>query len=172
MADTQEKKAPEVSRLRADEMDNLLALYASLQEMETAKRVMEARLRSIPGGWRDISMIRSVLSRLIEQLMKTIPSDKLLSLSRNVKHMSYRVYLAHPVTKPREEVIVGGNDLHTLVEKAHAWNCTLCEQDCNKCELGQALDHVMIQCRGRRESWADIRIRDDWTDEKAGGKYE
>ena len=90
-----------------------------------------------------------------------------------MRNMIYKVYFARPVNgSGPDEVIVGENDLYTLIEKAHSWNCMLCENDCNKCDLGQALDHVMIQSRGRKERWADIDMHSEWTDEKAGGKYE
>ncbi len=116
-------------------------------------------------------MVRTMLANLVQQIIRTIPAEKRLSLSRNMRNMYYKVYFVRPVngTGP-EEVIVDEKDLYLLTDKAHAWNCALCEQDCNRCDLGRALDHVMTQCRGKKERWADIDIHDEWTDRKAGGK--
>ena len=59
----EEKKArsPTITRLRADETDSVFALSACLQEIDKAKQSMEKRLKTIPGGWRDIALVRSVL---------------------------------------------------------------------------------------------------------------
>lgn len=167
MPDEKKARAPTVQRLRADETNDLFALYASLHEIDRAKQDMEKRLRSIPGGWRDVSLVRSVLSKLIDRILETVPTDKLLSLSRNMKCMSYRVYFARPVTLPHDQVIVDGDDLATLTRYAHEYSCTACDNDCNKCELGKALDHIMIQSRGHNESWSWIDCDRDYEDKDA-----
>lgn len=161
-----EKKAcpPPISRLRADETNVLFALYASLQEIDNAKRDMEKRLRTIPGAWRDISLLRSVLSKLLDRIFETIPTEKLLSLHKNMKHMSYRIYFARPVTSDPDDVIVSGEDMEVLTRYAHDYGCTACDRDCNKCDLGKALDHTMIQTRGYNESWSWIDCERDYDD--------
>ena len=164
MPDEDKKARAPTMRLRASETDSLFALYASLQEIDHAKGDMEKRIRSVPGGWRDISLIRAVLSKLIDRILETIPLEKLLALQRNMKCMSYRIYLAKPVTLPKEEVIVKGEDLATLARYAHDYSCTACDKDCNKCELGAALDHTMIQSRGHNESWSWIDCDRDYED--------
>lgn len=156
MPDDKKARAPAPLRLRSSETDALFALYASLQEIDHAKSEMEKRLRSIPGGWRDISLIRSVLSKLIDRILETVPLEKLVSLNRNMRHMTYRVYFAPPVTIPPDEVIVKGDDLAVLIRYAHSFSCTACDNDCNKCALGKALDHTMVQSRGCHESWSWI----------------
>ena len=195
MPDEDKKARAPTMRLRASETDSLFALYASLQEIDHAKGDMEKRIRSVPGGWRDISLIRAVLSKLIDRILEKarpvrtgsgctcaglthreasvllaceipekIPLEKLLALQRNMKCMSYRIYLAKPVTLPKEDVIVKGEDLATLARYAHDYSCTACDKDCNKCELGAALDHTMIQSRGHNESWSWIDCDRDYED--------
>lgn len=155
-------------RLRASETNALFTLYASLQEIDHAKDEMEKRLRAIPYGWRDISLIRSVLSKLIDQILETVPIEKLVSLSRNMRCMSYRVYFAPPVTAPPpDEVIVKAEDLAALAKYAHECTCIACDKNCNKCELGAALDHTLIQSRRRNESWSWIDCDQDYEDKDA-----
>ena len=101
---------------------------------------------------------------VIDRILETIPLEKLLALQRNMKCMSYRIYLAKPVTLPKEDVIVKGEDLATLARYAHDYSCTACDKDCNKCELGAALDHTMIQSRGHNESWSWIDCDRDYED--------
>ena len=70
MPDEDKKARAPTMRLRASETDSLFALYASLQEIDHAKGDMEKRIRSVPGGWRDISLIRAVLSKLIDRILE------------------------------------------------------------------------------------------------------
>lgn len=156
------KKSPPLMRLRSEETDYIYSLYAALQEIDNAKRDMERRFRAIPGGWRDISMLSAVLTRLMEKVIATIPPEKRMALHRNARHMTYRVYLVPPVTGlPPDEVVVKGDDLNALLKTAHSWNCFACDKNCNQCDLGKAFDHVMIQCRKRNESWAQIDMEAD-----------
>ena len=76
----QEKEALEISRLRSDEANDLFALFAALQEFEKAKDHMRQRLKAIPGGMRDMSMLYTVLSKLVGKIVQTIPPEKRLSL--------------------------------------------------------------------------------------------
>ena len=165
--DEKKTRAPTLLRLRAAETTVLFAFYASLHEIDRAKKEMEKRIRLIPNGWRDINLIQSVLTRLVDQIRKTIPPDKLSSLDRNGKRMTYRVHFTPPVTLPPDELIIKGDDLDTLVRYAHDYSCTACDKDCNKCTLGKALDHTMIQCRGRNESWSWIDCGQDYEEKNA-----
>ncbi len=165
MSEEEKARSLAVTRLRADETSSLLALYASLQEIDTAKENMEKRLRTIPGGWRDISLVRTVLSKLIDRLLGTVPIEKLQSISRNMRCMTYRIHFVRPVTLPPDEAIVNGDDLETLIRCAHNFYCVACDKDCNKCNLGKALDHTMIQCRKHNESWSWIDCETDYDDE-------
>ena len=166
MPEEDRTRAPTM-RLRATETDSLFALYASLQEIDRAKADLERRIKLTQNGWRDVSMIRSVLSKLIDKILETIPREKLVSLKRNMRSMRYRIYLARPVTMPPEQIIIDGEDMATLVKYAHDYSCIACDKDCNKCELGKALDHAMIQCRGRNESWSWIDCTKDYEDKDA-----
>ena len=154
-------------RLRSDETESMFALFAGLQELEKAMASMERRLRSIPNGWRDIRMLWSVQTKLIDKLMLTVPPEKLSSLKRNLRHMCYRIYMYHPVDVPDDEVVVADDDLKALTEYAHGYACLACENNCNTCKLGKALDHVMIQTRKYDERWSWIDCETDYTDAQA-----
>ena len=154
--DEKKVRLPTIQRLRGTELESLYSLLASLKEIRNAREAMESRLRSIPNGLRDISMLWAVLSKLIDKLIETIPADKRLSLTRNARHMVYRVYAVKPVSLPHDMAFIATNDLSALAKAAHDYACTACDNDCNKCDLGKALDHIMVQCRARNESWSWI----------------
>ena len=154
-------------RLRAEEMDDLFALHASLDQFARARADMEKRLKLIPNGKRDMAMIMAVLDKLIDKIMKTIPPEKHSTLKRNMRRMCYQIYLAHPAVRHPEEIILSGPDLEVLTRYSHGYACLGCDKDCNKCELGKALDHVMIQCRRHNESWSLIDCKQQLTDMNA-----
>ena len=163
-------------RLRSEETNDLFALCASLDQFDRAQTDMQKRLSAIPYGKRDMAMLQSVLSKLIDRIIDTIPTDKRDSLMRNMRRMCYRIYLSRPAAIPPEEVILSGTDMEVLTRYAHGYACLGCDNDCNKCELGKALDHVMIQCRGHNESWSLIDCKNELSDTNAvsveGGRYD
>lgn len=154
-------------RLRAEEMNDLFALHASLDQFDRARRDMDQRLKLVSYGKRDMAMIRAVLDTLIDRIMETIPPEKRESLKRNMRRMCYQIYLAHPAVRNPEEIIISGPDMEVLTRYAHGYACMGCDKDCNKCELGATLDHVMIQCRRHDESWSLINCREELTDRNA-----
>lgn len=156
MSDDKKARAPTITRLHSAEVNGMYMLYAAWHDFSQIKQMLEKRLRTIPGGWRDFSLVVSVMSKLIDKLLQTIPQDKLISMSRNMKHMSYRVYLVRPVTPPEDEIVVDADDLAALAKYSHQYACLACNGNCDKCSLGKALDHTMVQSRERGESWAWI----------------
>ena len=154
-------------RLRAEEVDDLFALHACLDQFDRARADMEKRPNLIPNGKRDMAMITAVLDKLIDKIMDTIPPEKRDSLKRNMRRMCYQIYLAHPAVRHPEEIILTGPDLEVLTRYSHSYACLGCDKDCNKCELGKALDHAMIQCRRHNESWSLIDCKQQLTDTNA-----
>jgi hypothetical protein len=148
----------------------VFSLFAALSEFKEARSILASRLKDIPGGTRDMAMLHAVLGKLIDKIILTIPVEKRVSMAHNMQLMFYQVYQTKPVSTPTKgSVVVDKNDFKTLLDIAHYWSCGACDKDCNKCDLGKALDHSMYQCRGKRESWSNIDLAEEWTDEKAGG---
>ena len=57
-----------VMRARKDEIDSFIAMVCALSKFAEAQETMNKRMHSIPGGWRDMRMICSVLSKLIDHI--------------------------------------------------------------------------------------------------------
>ena len=169
---TQQPRAPATARLRAEESDSLCGIYAAFSELERAKGTLDKRLDLVPNGKRDLGLAKATLLRLMERIMKTVPPDKLMSLRRNMKYMRYRVYPVPPAAMPEDETIMSASDLAVLTRYAHKYACVACDRDCNQCELGKALDHTLVQCRGPKESWTWIDPTKDYTDNDAMMKGE
>lgn len=134
-----------------------LGLMACLQEFKNAEQ-MKKRFQAIPHGWRDLRMVESVLSRLIDDLLQTYPLPKLISMQRMMPHMTYRLHFGASASKLNEdECIVTEDELHTLSVFAHE-QCKLCfDQNCDRCSLGRVLDSIRCDDRDGG-SWANIDI--------------
>ena len=66
------KNGVRVVRANSKELDRIFALFAAAQEVRMAEQQMEARLRAIPGGWRDLRLIRTLLDKLTTNLVCTL----------------------------------------------------------------------------------------------------
>ena len=157
-------RAPATARLQIEETDSLCGIYAAFSELERAKKTLDKRLSMIPNGKRDLGLVRTTLYRLVERILATVPAEKLKSLRRNMAYMHYRVYPVKPVSPPEDETVVFASDLAVLTQYAHKYACIACDRDCNRCDLGKALDHTLVQCRGPNESWTWIDPTKAYTD--------
>ena len=139
------KNGVRVVRANSKELDRIFALFAAAQEVRMAEQQMEARLRAIPGGWRDLRLIRTLLDKLTTNLVCTLQSEKLVSMRRMLPRMKFRVVCGTEATRVQEdEVILAMKDMDMLVHFAHEGNCKLClNPDCRACPLGKTLDSVL-----------------------------
>lgn len=66
--------------------------YAALRSLFGAKNALvqnykeiEDRVRLIPNGWRDLNMIMKVLDKLVLALLRTVPTEKLIAIKRELE---------------------------------------------------------------------------------------
>ena len=161
-----ESQAPlPIERLHSDEAASLFGLFAASQEIKSAMERLEKRIKLIPDALEDLSTVHAKLDTLLQRLLETIPTEKLLALKRNMQHMAFRVYMVKPVSVPRDVSLIDVDDLTTIIRSAHDFRCIACDSDCNRCDLGKALDRTMVQTRKKNESWSYVDIDKEY-DEK------
>lgn len=143
------EKRPTVIRANSRDLEQIFALFAAAQELRGAQQTMERRARAIPGGWRDLRLIRTLLDKLVVNLVGTLQPEKLASMKRMLPRMHYKVVCGTEATATLpDEVVLAHEDLDTLVRYAHE-SCKLCMgANCRSCPLGRALDRVMLRDRG------------------------
>lgn len=152
-------------RLRQSEMTNLMALVASIMELEKAQTIMCKRLKMIPNGYRDAKMLHVRLRKLVDELMCTIPEEKLIYIGRTAKNMSYRVFYHGTVsTADDDNSVIPNRDFQNLCIAAHD-KCLFCDNDCSKCETGRTFDHLLRHSRAKGESWSTYDFEGDHPDE-------
>jgi len=159
-----EEKSPfPRSKIRQKEIFDLFAMFALQQELDKAQRDMAGRLQVIPGGADDLQTIRDLLSRLTQNILLTIPPEKLYNLQTSMHRMAYKVIMDKTLPSYNtDDVIIRQEDFDALAYAAHEYKCCFCIDDCNECPLGQALDHGLIRTREKDESWANI----DWNNKE------
>ena len=151
------------SKIRQKEIFDLFAMYALIQELDKAQRDMAGRVQVIPGGADDLQTIRDLLSRLTQNILLTIPPEKLYNLQTSMHRMAYKVIMDKTLPSYNtDDVIIRQEDFDALAYAAHEYKCCFCIDDCNECPLGQALDHGLIRTREKDESWANI----DWNNKE------
>lgn len=161
-----EQQLPTV-RMRQGEMDELFAMFAVLQEMDKCKTDMRQRLKAIPNGLRDLRLVETTLMRLLQNMLKTVPTEKLLSIRRMLPNMKYKVYYyGNMGAKENNETAIDVRMLHQMCVLIHDYYCLCCEHDCDRCKygIGKIFDNIFKE--DRETSWADCDFIDDGGDAK------
>ena len=146
-------------RANSKELEQIFTMFAAAQELEHAERTMERRVRAIPNGWRNLRLCRSLLDKLVVDMVGTLQPEKIAAMKRMLPKMKFRVLCGPSATKPEpDEVTLAMKDMNNLVHYAHEANCKMClETNCKRCPLGKTLDSVLMQDRNDG-SWATIDI--------------
>lgn len=137
-----------VMRTNGRDFDAILGLYAAISEVEAVGKAIEKRVRSIPGGWRDLRLAQTKMEALGGQLMQTIPPEKLRNLKRMVPQVRFRIVLGRQATNAikGDETIIGFDDLDVLIQAARD-RCKMCADwsrgKCDRCQLGKVMDRVL-----------------------------
>lgn len=149
------------TRMRGDELLDLCRLYAAWDAVEKilTDGYFVERLQTIPGSYRDIRMIRTKLENVVNDLMHTIPREKVVGVSNAVRRMRFSVAQGPVASRDKHanDQIVKAAWIKALVEAAHDWKCIVCHSDCNRCELGRALDNIVSEDRNGG-SWSTIDL--------------
>lgn len=143
-----------VIRANREHINALFAMFASVQELEKAQEVMENRIRAVPNGWRQVRLASVTINNLVDDLCKTFPVEKLVSINRMLPHMRYKVQCGVSASSLKEnENLIESDDLDTIALFAHE-QCKLCiDQNCSQCKLGRVFDRIFMHDRGDG-SWA------------------
>lgn len=141
------------------EMDTFYRIVASLDSMLKGQDDLKARAHLIPGGgWRDLRACAALMDKLVRNLLETFDEKKRLQVTRQMKHMRIRVVFGPEASREPETVMMDVEDLAVLVHAAtQECRMRLCKPDeCNRCQLGEALDRCSFVTREGRAWWEVI----------------
>lgn len=156
---TNDKPLP-IMRMNKGELNDFFCVCAGLDALEDYIKKYPARLRAIPGGWRDAKMLASVMLKMLRNIRQTIPPEKRGGVDLTMQHMKYKLKLGPTAAQEKDAMIVSQQTLDALVLNAHENRCMICSRDtCAGCDLCKALDNVLAFDRDG-SSWGSINIKE------------
>ena len=164
-----EQKPIKRMRTNRNDINRIFGMFAGLQELESASKEMEQRFRLIPNGWRDLKMCIAVLDKLMNNIVMTVPAEKLVSMNRMLPKMRFKLSCgAQACETGKEECIISMEEANALSHYAHE-HCKMCfEDNCDRCPLGKTFDHVLSYDRDGG-SWANVDfnwLREQYEEDK------
>ena len=143
-------------RMRREEIESLKELFAMLTISQNVQ-ALDQRLGQIAYGKRDMAMVKKKIQSICENLMHTIPTDQLITLSRNMRNISYSIGIKPPQSKRDKDygMWLTFDAVNGLIDAAREV-CMLCDKggkDQHYCPLRRALDELAYppecQIKGR-----------------------
>lgn len=105
---------------------------------------LKERCALIKNGWRDIRLAHTLLRRVMEELLCTIPAKKLMAIHTELKHTVCELKVKPPSGIGRGGcVYVDHKAFITICERAISMDCLFCEKDAKagkRCPLYKALN--------------------------------
>ena len=147
-----------IMNMNKGELNDFFCVCAGLDALEDYIEKHPARLRAIPGGYRDARMLLSVMDKLAKNIRQTIPPEKRRGADLTSRNMKYKLSLGPRAAKEKDAMIMSLDTLDALVLSAHEGKCKICMRDtCAGCALCKALDNVIASDRDGR-TWGAINI--------------
>ena len=135
-------------RLTASERESLIRLNVAYEILDSEGEHLARRFGVIPGGRRDLGMLKAKIKTLMEQVVGTIPDDQLKSYINSLKMASYTVGIRKPGHMERDEKNYGMwlpfEVINALLAGCHD-HCMMCPADKAErraCKLRKALETV------------------------------
>ena len=150
-------------------MDAFYALYAALSPVIEAagdkedvdadgkmiKGLLADRARLIPGGYRNLRLIETLLKRLVADMKYTFEPEKQRAIEKQSRHLRLKTVFGKEATKDPEMFLLPVEDLAILI-RAATGECKLrmCSpHECCQCQLGKVIDGASYVSRGNRAWW-------------------
>lgn len=147
-----------ILHMNRGELNDFFCICAGLDAMEAYAENHSARLKAIPGGWRDMRMMMAVMDKLVRRIRQTIPPEKRAGVDLTSRHIQYKLKLGKSAAQEQDAMLMSLQTLDALVLSAHEYRCRICGKNtCAGCPLCRALDNVLAFDRNGG-SWATIDI--------------
>ena len=158
-----------IRKVYPGEMDIIYALAAigSELEYEGAHKSFLARMKSVPGTYRDFRLVCKLVEKILCNMMKTMPPDKaVLAQNRMKNNMRFRIIFGREACKDKvDPKMQEVNEKWMMDEFVHAaWEdrCRMCmgskDGGCQGCGLGRALTALYAETDRGRRSWGEVDI--------------
>lgn len=126
----------------------LRQMFGFAGQLQAVEPFMEKRLRKIPGGWRDWRLLEAVSEKLLGEITRTIPLNKLQMIMRELKMTQVRVEVRRVTDQSNTDVgtYVSQEALDRIAQKAADAECFACEKrgaDARNCQLRKDFEDLV-----------------------------
>ena len=135
-------------KLTASDKESLIRLNIAYEILESEGPQLDRRFRVIPGGRRDLGMLKAKINKLMQCVTDTIPDDQLMTYIRSLKMVSYTVGIKKPGRMERNDKEYGMwlsfEIINALLSGCHD-HCMMCPSDKAQrraCTLRKALETI------------------------------
>lgn len=125
----------------------LRELFGLVSAFSTAQDALEKRVRSIPGGWRDMRLIQAVATRLMQNILATVPEEKLMLIRKELAHTKVRVSVERSIGTPDDGTkyfaYVPYNALERIMARVVDDECLCCDKtrdEVLRCQLRKDIE--------------------------------
>lgn len=123
------------------EYAGLRAIMAANNNLLLNYKELESRIRLIPNGWRDIKCLLSLSEKLLQALLRTVPTPKLQAMKKELSKTYCELRVEGPLKGEVSEcTYVPEAALERVVEHAIKFTCFCCEKcgkEYKRCQLFQ-----------------------------------
>ena len=169
MLTKEQRQALPKKRAYRDEVDAFYAMCAALSAMIDAagdkedvdaqgkmiKGKLADRARLIPGGYRNLRCIETMMKNMILDMQHTFEPEKRRVIEKQIRHLRLKTVFGQQATKDPEVFMLPTEDLALLIHAATG-ECKLrmcLPSECAQCRLGKVIDGASFVSRGNRAWW-------------------
>ena len=120
-------------------------LTATADQCDLLEPKIERRLRTIPHGWRDWKLMRSIMRRVCDMLLDTMPDKEILRLNKMLQHGEIFVRFRPPIRDTQYQ-LVENETIRRLVNQLIADECAICFKEgaqIKRCGLRRDLHEIV-----------------------------
>lgn len=122
-------------------------LTATADQCDLLEPKIERRLRTIPHGWRDWKLMRSIMRRVCDMLLDTMPDKEILRLNKMLQYGEIFVRFRPPIRDAQYQLVENAV-ITRIVNKIMQDECAICFRegwDIKHCQLRKDL-HMIVPC--------------------------
>lgn len=131
--------------LSKNEYYALLELFGIVNSFNQCTGILERRCRTIPNGWRDMRLLISTAERLMQKLLSTVPSKKLIAIQKDMHFARCELKVMPDYTAEKDKdgfAYVPNTALSNVVERLINWECMLCDKSKAKSKQCKTLKDI------------------------------
>lgn len=149
-----------VTECMAYELTVVQFVTALADQCETLEGRVKDRLHTIKNGWRDWRLMRSLLRKMSDNLLDTMPDKEIIYLNKMLEHGEIFMRLRPPI-RDTEYQLVENAVITRIVNKIMQDECAICfreGRDIKHCQLRKDL-HMIVPCADKYDPMVECVYR-------------